>query len=101
MTSHRLTPIYADAPAPPPARKARRTLRIARMELPTIIILYGLICGYWLLPDNLRTAGLNPLNWPRGGGHLRSAVGQAVQLTIVLLGFDLSFRMGKNRRATR
>jgi hypothetical protein len=101
MTPNRLTPTYADAPAPPPARKAHRSFRIARMELPTIVILYGVICGYWLLPDNLRTAGLNPLHWPRGGGHLRSAFGQAVQLTIVLLGFDLALRMGKNRRATR
>ena len=101
MSQHRLTPIYADAPAPPPVGKARRSFRIARMELPTIVILYGVICGLWLLPDNLRTAGLNPLNWPRGGGHLRGAIGQAVQLTIVLLGFDLSLRMGKSRRVTR
>jgi hypothetical protein len=101
MTPNRLTPIYADAPAPPPARKARRSFRIARMELPTIIMLYGVMCGYWLLPDNLRTAGLNPLHWPRGGGHLRSALGQAAQLTIVLLGYDLSLRVGKSRKATR
>ena len=101
MTKHRLTPIYADAPAPPAPRKARRSLRIASMELPSIVILYGVICGFWLLPDTLETAGLNPLHWPRGGGHLRSAIGQAVQLTIVLLGFDLSLRMGRSRRATR
>ena len=101
MSQHRLTPIYADAPAPPRARKARRTLRVARMEVPTIVILYGVICGFWLLPDNLETAGWNPMHWPRGGGHLRSAIGQAVQLTIVLLGFDLALRMGKSRRATR
>jgi hypothetical protein len=101
MTPHRLTPIYADAPAPPSARKARRPFRIARMELPAIVMLYGLICGYWLLPDNLRTAGLNPLHWPRGGGHLRGALGQAAYLTVVLLGFDLALRMGKSRRATR
>ncbi|MBO9580257.1 MAG: hypothetical protein J7498_05135 [Sphingobium sp.] len=71
------------------------------MEMPVIGLLYAVLCGRWLLAENLKSNGLNPLHWHRSAVHVPEAVGQAAQLTIILLGFDLFLRMGKARKAVK
>lgn len=102
MTSRRrLTPIYADAPAPPrPAPRTRKPFRIAKMELPVLMLIYAVTCGYRLLGDNLVNGGLNPLHWTRARLHFGDALFQALWLTFVLLAFHFVLRLGKKRERT-
>ncbi len=97
MSPRRLTPVYADAPAPPAPRRALPRLRVAKMDLPVLILLYGVLCGWRLLGDNLLHAGLDLEAWTRARLHFRDALAQAIELTIVLVAFDLTLRLGAGR----
>jgi len=98
MTGHRLTPIYADEPAPRAApRSARRprAFQIAKMELPVLIALYGVVCGSCLLGDNLLNSGLNPIDWTRERLHFGDALAWAIRLTMVIVAIEIFLRIGR------
>ena len=93
----RLTPNLSYEPAP--ARTRRGPLRIAGMDWPVLVVLFGAMCGYRLFWDNLVHAGWHLHLWTRARLHFGQALNQALLLVLVLAAVELFLRLGKAKSA--